>query len=148
MRRQKSADHEFREDDPIGNDARRTRRSRALGQDAQCLLCGYDDPASLIVVNRSLLEAHHVAGKRNDPSLTVDLCRNCHAEVTEGGRDLGLRLRRPANASERAQGLLRGLAAFLPRLGETCLRTAHEVAELESSIRARLQRKSQTNEVP
>ena len=100
--------------DPIGDDVRKLRRERRLGAGAVCVLCGEENRAKLRRAGRSLLEAHHPGGVANDALLTVILCRNCHAQLTEAGRDSGVELghsddRHPL---ERLEAVLRGLADF------------------------------------
>ncbi len=48
-----------------------------------CLLCGYSaDPR---VIKPSVIQQHHVAGKKNDPS-TIPLCVRCHNLISNGQR--------------------------------------------------------------
>ena len=80
--------------DPIANETR--RETRPCVGDARVLLCGLADIGGRhIAVKRSVLEAH-TAAAANDADLTVTLFRNCHAHVTEGYRDAGVPLNRPA----------------------------------------------------
>lgn len=102
---------------PIRNDARKAQRGRSLGAHAACALCGYANPEALIRVRRSLLEHHHVCAKANDPELTVVLCRNCHAEVTEGQRVAGVRFGAPATVLHQFTAALASLAVFVWALG-------------------------------
>jgi hypothetical protein len=44
-------------------------------------------------VPRSVLEEHHLWGRKHDPNLTVPVCPNCHAEITEGYRQEDVRMR-------------------------------------------------------
>ena len=81
--------------DPIRTDARRARRVRALAPDAACVLCCVTTLEALIAADRTLLEAHHACGRANDPALTVPVCRNCHAVLTEGQRAAGASLAQP-----------------------------------------------------
>ena len=69
--------------DLIGNEVRKARRERRLGPNAVCFLCGFADPAALLLVQRTSLERHHVFGVGHIPRATVPLCRNCHALLTE-----------------------------------------------------------------
>ena len=101
------------EQDPIGNDARHTRRERRVGANATCLLCGYAKPEALFHVPGTLLEEHHVGGRANDPRLTVSLCRNCHAEVTEDYKKHGVSMHTPGSVLEQVIASLQGLGAFL-----------------------------------
>ncbi len=92
--------------DPIRTAIRRTRQhARLAGGTPACLLCGYANPVALIsvtphwlkahgvVVQRSLLDKDHIVGKKHDPELTAPLCRNCHAEKTDGLLQAGVSMR-------------------------------------------------------
>jgi hypothetical protein len=116
--------------DPIGNDVRKLARERRLGEGAVCVLCGKDDSDALMRVGRTLLEAHHLGGEANDRSLTVVVCRNCHARLSEGQRDSGVDLRRrPERSSlERLEAVLRGLADFCALLAKGLCYWADELA--------------------
>jgi len=58
---------------------RHERKREALGDpDPACLLCGYDNPVGL--------EIHHVAGAANS-DVTIWLCKNCHAEMSDAQID-------------------------------------------------------------
>ena len=116
----------------MGNDARRGARQRRLGPDGICVLCGYDRPEGLVSVHRSVLEEHHVVGRANDSELTVLLCRNCHAEITEEYRACGVSMAPPLSVIELAITSLRALAVFLSKLAHFCTRLA---AELERELR-------------
>jgi hypothetical protein len=71
-------------------------------------------------MRRSLLEQHHPAGAASDVALTVTVCRNCHAELSESQRDHGVDLehRRDRTVLEDIEALLRGLALFFSKLAE------------------------------
>ena len=99
--------------DPIGDDLRQVRRARRLGAGAVCVLCGVENPVEPRV-ERSLLEAHHLGGVANDARLTVVVCRNCHARLTEAGRVDGVELDHDDDRPllERLEAVLRGQAAF------------------------------------
>ena len=103
---------------PVQDAVRRQRRTDRLGPDAACALCGVRTPEALIVVDRSLLERHHVVGRANDGDLTVPVCRNCHAVLTEGQLAHGVPLSRPRSDRERIANGLHALGAFLPDLGK------------------------------
>lgn len=70
---------------------------------AGCIFCPYANPMFLIVVTlewlkkhkvpKSVLEEHHLWGRKHDPKLTVPVCPNCHAEITESYRQEGVRMR-------------------------------------------------------
>ena len=113
--------------DPIAAETRRAKRERILGDDAACVLCGLGTLASLVSVSRNVVEAHHVVGRANDAELTVPLCRNCHAEVTEGYRDAGVPLNRPPTLLHRLVAILRALGVMLVALGQKCAAWAEEL---------------------
>ncbi|MFN8675492.1 MAG: hypothetical protein U0Z70_03850 [Thermomicrobiales bacterium] len=100
------------------SDARRAQRSRTLGPNAACVLCGYRNPEALLQRPCALLEAHHVCARANDPELTVILCRNCHAEVTERQRIAGVSFGTPATLLHQLLAALVSLAVFLLDLGQ------------------------------
>ena len=75
--------------DPVRNHVRKQRRKRKLGLEAKCIYCGYSKPEGLLTAANNLLEDHHVFGKNHDPEVTATVCRNHHAEVSEGQRDAG-----------------------------------------------------------
>jgi hypothetical protein len=104
--------------DPIAAEARRAKRAERVGENAACILCGFANIAALTLVNRSLLEAHHIVGRENDDELTAPLCRNCHAEVTEGYRDAGVSLKKPPTFLHRLAAILRALGALFLALGQ------------------------------
>ena len=70
---------------------------------AGCRFCPYANPMFLIVVTlewlkthkvpRSVLQDHHLWGRKHDPKLTVPVCPNCHAEITEDYRQEHVRMR-------------------------------------------------------
>jgi 5-methylcytosine-specific restriction endonuclease McrA len=100
--------------DPIANDRRAARRKHALGPDAACALCGEQTPETLSRISHTTLEEHHASGRANDPDLTVVLCRNCHARVTEAQLRLGVDLhhRERRTLLELTEAALLSLAAF------------------------------------
>lgn len=132
------------EDQPIQNDARRTARRKKLGPDAVCILCGQPQLETLVPVARSLLEAHHVLGKEHNGKVTVPLCRNCHAIVTEKLQQVGASMERADALPDRIVAMLRALGAFLLLLGEAVLNLA---LELSQYIRAHSQRPGANPEV-
>ena len=100
----------------VASIVRAARRQRRIGPDEKCLLCGYANPVVLLRVNRTVLDAHHVSGIANSEDLTVVLCRNCHAEVTEDLRQGGVSMKPPTTIIDRAIQLLKGLRTFWPRV--------------------------------
>jgi hypothetical protein len=85
--------------------ARRLERlHKRLGNCAAvCIFCPYANPMFLIVVTlewlkahkvpKSVLQEHHLWGTKHDPKLTVPVCPNCHAEITEGYQQEDVRMR-------------------------------------------------------
>jgi hypothetical protein len=122
--------------DPIGNDVRRTRRARRLGESPRCVLCGYQDPDALMVVERSTLETHHVLGRANHPDLTVLLCRNCHALEGERMRDADVPLAhdRRGTVLDTVEAGLRALALFLRSLAAAIEGWATALAALAAAL--------------
>jgi hypothetical protein len=123
-------------DDPIGRDARKSRRDRRLGSNAACVVCGKQNPVALMRVNRSLLEEHHVAGRANDDLLVAIICRNCHAVLSEGQRDSSLEL---CHANERTsleqlESVLLGLSDFFDQLGQSMRQRADELDQIISQL--------------
>ena len=113
--------------DPIASAVRQAKRARRIGTDAACVLCGYCTPESLLRVDRTLLERHHVAGRANDADLTVVVCRNCHGELTEQCRDAGVSMEVPPNARIAVVRMLRGLVVFVEALIPSLHRHADEL---------------------
>jgi hypothetical protein len=112
------------ERNPIHNDARRTRRARDIGHDAACVRCGTADPETLIAARRTLLEAHHVVGRAHDDRLTVPLCRNCHAILTEAQRTAGIDLTPPPTLLHQLAAVLAGLGGFFADVARLCVALA------------------------
>ena len=126
--------------DPIASETRLAKRERLLGEDPACVLCGLATIESLIAVQRDVLEAHHIVGRANDDALTVPLCRNCHAEITEGYRDAGMPLNRPPTLLHKLVAILRALGAMLLALGQKCAAWAEALARLIQQLDAALPR--------
>jgi len=122
------------EPDPIKTAARRAARERRLGADASCALCGYAAPDALIAAARTLLEDHHAVGRANDGALTVPLCRNCHAELTEECRARGASMAKPRTLLDKLVAILRALGAFFRTLGEKFLEWAEQVARFLAGL--------------
>ncbi len=107
--------------------ARRLERlHKRLGNcPAVCILCGYANPVFLIVVTlewleahkvpRSLLQDHHLWGRKYDPKLTVPVCPNCHVEITEGYRQEDVSMRPGPDPIANEVFTLRAEAAFHER---------------------------------
>jgi len=116
-------------DDEIRADVRGLRRSRRLGVEPACVLCGRTNAHELHKVRRSLLERHHLAGRVNDERLTVCVCWFCHARLSERQLDSGVdRNARPARSTlDQLVGVLLGLADFFAELAEALGRWADEL---------------------
>ena len=67
---------------------------------------------------------HHVLNRQNDADLTVPLCRNCHALVTEGIRQCNASTAAPRTILDRIVAVLRALAAFFRQLADALLALA------------------------
>ena len=120
---------------PIQTAGRNKRRQeRHGGGSSVCMLCGYPDLVALIRVSpewltvhgcqRSLLEKHHLAGRNHDSELTVPLCRNCHAEATEGFLKAGVSMRPEPNPIARVALQLDAQAIFHEDLAASNRRSA------------------------
>lgn len=118
--------------DPVKTDTRRARRRQQLGDNPQCILCGFTEPVVLKkrkVRRRHLHEEHHVAGRANDEFLTVVLCLNCHALMHERYRTAGVPLDAARTLLKRVVGMLWGVGVFLPELGERSFKLGLELNE-------------------
>jgi hypothetical protein len=62
------------------------------------------------------LENHHTVIEKHDSELTVLLCRNCHAEVTEDLRRAGVSTKPESDPKLRVSIMLDALAVFLEAL--------------------------------
>lgn len=80
---------------------------------------------------RRFLELHHL-GRRAASDLTITLCRNCHAVLTDWQEDWDPRLRHPATPSERLAAFLQGLADWLWALARSLAEVA---ARIEAYVR-------------
>lgn len=129
--------------DPLGQARRVRRRLDALGADPDtdpsggagpaCALCG---EARLFALHVKV--GHHVAGRVNDPDLTVPVCLNCHAEQTEAHRRVGLPLRDsvdpPPTLLDRLAALLAGAGVFLTELGGRLVEWADVLRRLVAAL--------------
>lgn len=97
---------------------RQERKHQRLGApDPRCLNCGLLDVEALMAVPaaslpKRVLEQHHLAG-RAASDVTITLCRNCHAVLTDWQEDWDKRIRRPNTPLERLAAFLQGLADWL-----------------------------------
>ena len=80
-------------------------------------------------VARTLLEAHHLSGRKRDRELTVVLCRNCHGEITEELRRAGIPMTRERNPVKRAGYMLRSGAVFFRKYAESIDKRGQELLE-------------------
>jgi hypothetical protein len=114
--------------DPIGADLRRANPARRIAAGSACVTCGEADPV-VLKSGRSVLEAHHLAGRANDPDMTADVCLNCHRKLTNAQRDCGVPLAADPQRSllDRLVAWLRGLAVFCQHLAQNLLDTAHQL---------------------
>jgi hypothetical protein len=126
------------ERDHIKNDARRAGRASRLGQNPQCVLCPERRRTALTLVTRKFLQLHHVAGRANDPRLLVPLCLNCHADLTDQYRSAGIPMTPAGNILDRVIACLRGVATFLPGLGQACRRWAEQLERFSTMLDERL----------
>jgi hypothetical protein len=122
---------------------REARRLQKLGDIAPvCAFCGYEGFVISVTVRwlkargvprkilNKLLEDHHPHGSKHDPDLTIPLCRNSHAECTEGVRREGVSMRFEPNPRERIARTLEAQAAFFENLAEAQRRLAGRVRAL------------------
>ncbi|MFL5481257.1 MAG: hypothetical protein ACJ8AK_03640 [Gemmatimonadaceae bacterium] len=109
------------------NVARRARRARMFPASAVCALCGYANPVALIAVDKTLLEEHHVFGAAFDDGTRIPLCRNCHAEVTEGIRATGASMRPQPSLFENLIQATKALEVYYRAQAITHGRIAHEL---------------------
>jgi hypothetical protein len=121
-----------RDPDPIGNDLRRAKASRArprrLPEGASCPHCGEDDPGKL--------QLHEPGGRANDPDGWVVLCKRCHRSHTAAQPGFGIELKPDPNRSmpEQLVSVLRGIGLLLELLAETCRWWADRLAALISGL--------------
>ncbi len=104
--------------DPMTTALRHSRRKRRFAADAACMRCGITELETLVPVRRSILEAHHACGRANDAGLTVPVCRNCHAILTERQQAVGVTFESPATLLHQIAAALTSLFAFLHDLCE------------------------------
>lgn len=123
-------------DDPIGKAARKTRRRQRVPEGTVCLLCGQQDLDLLYETNRSIFEAHHIAGFGYLPEDTVFLCCNCHHKVHIALTDEGVDLTHPEKRTvlKVIQALLAGCAVLFRKLADTFLWLARLLGEFIDSL--------------
>ena len=101
---------------PAQSTARHARRARRLEGYTCCIICGFDDLSTLIMVDasrlpRSVLDDHHVVGRVNSDA-TVPLCPRCHRLLTDGYLDEGISMLAQPTVLHRASAVFRSLAKF------------------------------------
>ena len=94
------------------NAARRARTPRKFSPNAVCQWCGYSNPVALLMVEKTLLEEHHVFGAANDDGTRIPLCRNCHAEMTVGIQETGATMRHQRSIFETLVEVNKALEVF------------------------------------
>jgi hypothetical protein len=110
---------------PLVTERRKVRRIGKLGSgNAICLFCGCAEPMLLRPVTRRFLEEHHVVGWEHDNELTLALCFNCHALVTERLLQAGVSMKRESDPLEFACLLCSALAVHFQMLSEAFWRFA------------------------
>jgi hypothetical protein len=120
----------------IGITARQTNRERRFGPDAACVRCGIAALETLVPIKRSILESHHICARENDPGLTVPVCRNCHAVLTEGQQAAGVTFTTPPTLLHQIAAALASLFAMLHDLCERGMDWAHQLTILAADLDA------------
>jgi len=90
--------------DSANDVVRADRKRNRIPAGSVCVECGINDP--------TVLESHHIGGRRNDV-LTVILCRNHHALITEDLRVAGVSMCEPRSPFDALIAVLAGIAEFL-----------------------------------
>ena len=121
---------------PIAAAGRRRQREQRFGESPACARCGMTEMDALVSMKRRLLEAHHVCGRANDESLTVPVCRNCHAMLTEGQRSAGVSFDPPPTLLHQLAAALLSLFVMLHDLSERGMAWAHALVELAADLDA------------
>jgi hypothetical protein len=97
-----------------------------------CLLCGCLEPMLLRRVTRRFLELHHVVSRHRDRDLTLALCFNCHALVTENLHQAGVLMARETDLIKFYRSTYRALAVHHEMLRDACQRFADLPDEQET----------------
>lgn len=119
---------------PIAAAGRRARRDQRFGTDPACVRCGTTEIELLVPVKRRFLEAHHICGAMNENALTVPVCRNCHAVLTEGQQSAGVTFTTPSTILHQVASALASLFAMLHDLCERGMDWAYALSELASEL--------------
>ena len=81
-----------------------------------------------------LFEEHHIVGVKHDPELTILICRNCHAKVTEGLLRAGVSMRPEPDPVKRLVHMLDAQAVLFEKLTDAQKRWAEQLRNhLESN---------------
>ena len=126
-------------DDPIGDAARERRRRHRVPEGTACPICGEQDPACLVEVDRTFLEEHHLFGRGNLPD-TAWLCRNCHGKLHVAMLDAGIDLSHPQQrfVLRIIQVVLQSCSVLFVALADTFKWLAHLLGEFIDSLDAEL----------
>lgn len=119
---------------PIAAAGRRARMEQRYGHAAACVRCGLSEPLTLVALHRRYLEEHHICARENDASLTVPVCRNCHAILTDGQRSAGVTFDAPPTLLHQLAAALLSLFTMLFELCEHGMRWARGLADLASEL--------------
>jgi hypothetical protein len=76
-----------------------------------------------------VLEAHHDFGRKRNWGLTVVLCRNCHAELTEDLMRAGIPMVRERDPRKRAGYMLLSGAVFFKKYAESIDKLGRKLLE-------------------
>lgn len=88
-------------------------------------------------VTRRFLELHHVVSRYRDKALTLALCFNCHALVTENLHQAGVSMTRESDPVKFAQSTFRAMAVHHEMLRDACWRFAELLDQAENSCQAK-----------
>lgn len=116
---------------PIAATGRRARREHRFDPDSACVRCGIATLETLVPLKRRFLDDHHICGRSNDDSLTVPVCRNCHAILTERQQAAGVTFAAPPTLLHQ---IAAALASIFAMLHELCERGMDWVAALSGLI--------------
>ncbi len=119
---------------PIAAAGRHARREQRFGREPACVRCGATEIEALVPVKRRFLEAHHICGAANDYALTVPVCRNCHAVLTEGQQSAGVVFTTPPTLLHQLASALASFFAMLYDLCERGMGWAQALSELASEL--------------
>lgn len=118
--------------------ARRARRGRMFPADTACVVCGYNNPIALVLVEKTVLDEHHVLGRKIDDAARMVMCRNCHALVTEDLLASGVSMEGASNILETMVQVQAALAVTHRTLGDAHGRFADQAREAIRYLDARI----------